>query len=107
MLKASPRVVQQPNEMARRQAPYHLNGRVLCSCLLEVELCCDCGVAGGKALNKKHGVHLNSNFAVHKLKSAENTVGKEMCCSFLETQFCARYFSLQWDLLEVQFTCRS
>lgn len=107
MLKASPKTAYQPNGMARRQGPYCLNGRVICSCLLELELCCDCGVAGGKSSKKKHGVPLNSNFAVYKLKSAENTVGEEMCFFFLKTQFCGRYFSLQRDLLNVQFTCWS
>lgn len=80
MLKASPKIAHQTNGMARRQA--HLNGRVICSCLLEVKLCYDCGVAGGKYSNKKHEVCLNSNFAVHKLKSAENTMGEEMCWFF-------------------------
>lgn len=83
--------------MARRRGPYRLNGKVACSCLLEVELCCDYGVAGGETSKKSMGFILKSNFAVHKLTCAENTAGEGVRFLF----FKHRYFSWQHNLLNV------
>lgn len=91
MLKVSPKIAQHPNGMARRQGPYHLNGMFLSSGSGTV-----LWLWGGwwKIFKKRLGGHLNSNFAMHKLKSAENTVGEEIRCFFLKKTNCVADISV-------------